>query len=94
MTLTTRRCGRSPTGPIFGDDVPVAAKDPTADYRVRIFTPKRELPFAGHPTLGTCHVWLALGGEPKAEHEVQECGAGLVRDQARRRRGSRLPHRR
>jgi PhzF family phenazine biosynthesis protein len=53
--------------------------DPTADYRVRIFTPHRELPFAGHPTLGTCHVWLAQGGRPKAEHVVQECGAGLVR---------------
>jgi PhzF family phenazine biosynthesis protein len=53
--------------------------DPSADYRVRIFTPQRELPFAGHPTLGTCHVWLALGGKPQAEHVVQECGAGLVR---------------
>jgi len=53
--------------------------DPTADYRVRIFTPHRELPFAGHPTLGSCHVWLALGGRPKSEHVVQECGAGLVR---------------
>ncbi len=53
--------------------------DPTADYRVRIFTPHRELPFAGHPTLGSCHVWLGLGGRPKAEHIVQECGAGLVR---------------
>ncbi|MET0221517.1 MAG: PhzF family phenazine biosynthesis protein [Tardiphaga sp.] len=53
--------------------------DPTADYRVRIFTPQRELPFAGHPTLGSCHVWLAQGGRPKTEHVVQECGAGLVR---------------
>jgi len=53
--------------------------DPSADYRVRIFTPQRELPFAGHPTLGTCHVWLALGGKPRGEHVVQECGAGLVR---------------
>jgi len=53
--------------------------DPTADYRVRIFTPHRELPFAGHPTLGSCHVWLGLGGRPKSEHVVQECGAGLVR---------------
>jgi PhzF family phenazine biosynthesis protein len=53
--------------------------DAAADYRVRIFTPQRELPFAGHPTLGSCHVWLALGGKPKAEHVVQECGAGLVR---------------
>ncbi|WP_316190555.1 PhzF family phenazine biosynthesis protein [Bradyrhizobium sp. SZCCHNS2096] len=52
---------------------------PGADYRVRIFTPQRELPFAGHPTLGSCHVWLALGGQAKGEHVVQECGAGLVR---------------
>lgn len=54
-------------------------QDPGADYRVRIFTPQRELPFAGHPTLGSCQVWLALGGKPKADHVVQECGAGLVR---------------
>ncbi len=54
-------------------------QDLSADYRVRIFTPQRELPFAGHPTLGSCHVWLALGGRPKGEHVVQECGAGLVR---------------
>ncbi|BAM87384.1 putative Phenazine biosynthesis protein [Bradyrhizobium oligotrophicum S58] len=54
-------------------------QDPSADYRVRIFTPQRELPFAGHPTLGSCHAWLALGGRPKGEHVVQECGAGLVR---------------
>jgi PhzF family phenazine biosynthesis protein len=54
-------------------------QDPAADYRVRIFTPQRELPFAGHPTLGSCHVWLALGGTPKGGEVVQECGAGLVR---------------
>lgn len=53
--------------------------DAKADYRVRIFTPERELPFAGHPTLGSCHVWLASGGSPKSEHIVQQCGAGLVR---------------
>lgn len=53
---------------------------PDADYRVRIFTPVLELPFAGHPTLGTCHAWLEGGGEPKgAEEVVQECDAGLVR---------------
>jgi PhzF family phenazine biosynthesis protein len=51
---------------------------PDADYRVRIFTLARELPFAGHPTLGACHVWLASGGEPRGEVIVQECGAGLV----------------
>lgn len=51
-----------------------------ADYRVRIFTPVLELPFAGHPTLGTCHAWLGAGGEPREAGEVvQECGAGLVR---------------
>ena len=50
-----------------------------ADYRVRIFCPGRELPFAGHPTLGTCHAWLEAGGEPRGEVIVQECGAGLVR---------------
>ncbi len=51
-----------------------------ADYRVRIFTPEAELPFAGHPTLGSCHAWLANGGRPRAPHEiVQQCGVGLVR---------------
>ncbi len=50
-----------------------------ADYRLRIFTLDRELPFAGHPTLGTCHAWLAAGGKPRGEEAiVQECGAGLV----------------
>jgi PhzF family phenazine biosynthesis protein len=52
---------------------------PDADYRVRIFTTASELPFAGHPTLGTCHAWLAVGGEPQqSDCVVQECGAGLV----------------
>lgn len=51
---------------------------PEADYRVRIFTLDRELPFAGHPTLGSCLVWLDNGGRPKGEHIIQECGAGLV----------------
>jgi PhzF family phenazine biosynthesis protein len=51
-----------------------------ADYRVRIFTLERELPFAGHPTLGTCHAWLAAGGVPRTPGTiVQECGAGLIR---------------
>jgi len=57
-----------------------------ADYCVRIFCPGRELPFAGHPTLGTCHAWLQAGGQPRGEHVVQECGVGLVpikRDGAR-----------
>jgi PhzF family phenazine biosynthesis protein len=51
---------------------------PEADYRVRIFTPSVELPFAGHPTLGTAHAWLASAGEAGADRVVQECGAGLV----------------
>ena len=55
-------------------------RDPAADYRVRIFTPIRELPFAGHPTLGTCHAWLEAGGAARdPELIVQECAAGLVR---------------
>jgi PhzF family phenazine biosynthesis protein len=54
--------------------------DPDADYRVRIFTPASELPFAGHPTLGSCHAWLAAGGKPRnAQCVVQQCGIGLVR---------------
>lgn len=52
---------------------------PEADYRVRIFTAGRELPFAGHPTLGSCHAWLQAGGRPKAGEVVQECEIGLVR---------------
>lgn len=52
---------------------------PKGDYRVRIFTPTEELPFAGHPTLGTCHAWLEAGGVARgAGAVVQECGAGLV----------------
>jgi len=50
-----------------------------ADYRVRIFTPGGELPFAGHPTLGSCHAWLEAGGQPKHKDMiVQECAVGLV----------------
>ena len=62
-------------------------QDAQADYRVRIFTPERELPFAGHPTLGSCHAWLAAGGQPSGAEVVQECGVGLVR---LRRDGARL----
>jgi len=59
-----------------------------ADYRVRIFCPGRELPFAGHPTLGTCHAWLEAGGQPHQDGVVvQECGVGLV---TLRREGARL----
>jgi len=56
------------------------ATDPAADYRVRILTGSGELPFAGHPTLGTASAWLAAGGRPRSTGEVvQECGVGLVR---------------
>ena len=59
-----------------------------ADYRVRIFTPGGELPFAGHPTLGSCHAWLQAGGKPKSDqHIVQECAKGLI---TIRQDGSRL----
>jgi PhzF family phenazine biosynthesis protein len=53
---------------------------PGADYRVRIFTPVLELPFAGHPTLGTCHAWLTIGGGTPKQSDVivQECDAGLI----------------
>jgi PhzF family phenazine biosynthesis protein len=57
-----------------------------ADYRVRIFTPGAELPFAGHPTLGSCHAWLEAGGIPQSgDVIVQECGVGLVRIRQRGR---------
>jgi PhzF family phenazine biosynthesis protein len=63
-------------------------RDADADYHVRIFTPGAELPFAGHPTLGSCHAWLAAGGKPrKRDVAVQECGIGLVQI---RRDGPRL----
>lgn len=52
--------------------------DPAADYRLRIFTPSMELPFAGHPTLGSAHAWLEAGGVPAGERLVQECGVGRV----------------
>lgn len=52
--------------------------DPAADYRVRIFTPSAELPFAGHPTLGSAHAWLETGRTPAGERVVQECAVGLV----------------
>jgi PhzF family phenazine biosynthesis protein len=57
----------------------LAPQHPEADYRVRIFTTSTELPFAGHPTLGSCHAWLEAGGVPKGHEIVQECGVGLVR---------------
>jgi PhzF family phenazine biosynthesis protein len=57
----------------------LAPNDPAADYRLRIFTPVTELPFAGHPTLGTCHAWLSNGGVPARDDLIlQECNAGLI----------------
>ena len=57
----------------------VPPTDPSADYAVRIFTQVGELPFAGHPTLGTCHAWLAAGGQPREPGRiVQQCPAGLI----------------
>lgn len=69
---------------------------PEADYRVRIFTPEGELPFAGHPTLGSAYVWRALGGAPKSGLIQQECGVGLVsvREQAGRLAFAAPPRRR
>jgi PhzF family phenazine biosynthesis protein len=49
-----------------------------ADYRLRIFTPSRELPFAGHPTLGSAHAWLEAGGTPLGADIIQECEAGML----------------
>ena len=58
----------------------LAPTDTGADYRLRIFTPGGELQFAGHPTLGSCHAWLAAGHTPRdASTVVQQCGVGLVR---------------
>jgi len=63
-------------------------EDDAADYRVRIFTPGGELPFAGHPTLGSCHAWLEAGGKPRGrQFIVQQCKVGLVKI---RREGTRL----
>jgi len=61
------------------DDVSAAADDREADYKLRIFTPGREMPFAGHPTLGSCAAWRHLGGKPRTAGVVrQECGVGIV----------------
>jgi PhzF family phenazine biosynthesis protein len=65
--------------------------DAAADYRVRIFTPGGELPFAGHPTLGSCHAWLEAGGQPHtAGQVVQQCAVGLVTIQRDAKRPERL----
>ncbi|KMM83188.1 phenazine biosynthesis protein PhzF family [Pseudomonas taetrolens] len=54
-------------------------QNPEADYRLRIFTTLSELPFAGHPTLGSCHAWLEAGGKARGEVVIQECSTGLIR---------------
>lgn len=81
MQQLTRWFNLSETAFVF------APTHPEADYRVRIFTLDREMPFAGHPTLGSCHAWLSGQGAPRhATVITQECGAGLVqirRDQGR-----------
>ena len=82
MQQLTRWFNLSETAFVF------APTHPEADYRVRIFTLDREMPFAGHPTLGSCHAWLSGQGAPRQQATVitQECGAGLVqirRDQGR-----------
>ena len=75
---TPRRCSASRTGRTCPRRRSCSRRrTPQADYRVRIFTPVAELPFAGHPTLGTCHAWLA-GRAAAPETVVQECAAGLV----------------
>lgn len=65
--------------------------DEAADYRLRIFTPSRELPFAGHPTLGSAHAWLEAGGTPRGDRIVQECAAGLVEIERGERLGFQAP---
>lgn len=73
MQRITRWFGHSETAFLL------SPTDPDADYRVRIFTLDRELPFAGHPTLGACHAWLASGGIARpGQAIVQQCGAGLI----------------
>jgi PhzF family phenazine biosynthesis protein len=58
----------------------LAPTDPSADYRLRIFTPRTELPFAGHPTLGSARAWLNAGGVSRTRGQlIQQCAAGLVR---------------
>jgi PhzF family phenazine biosynthesis protein len=69
-----------PPDPPQPPDPPLAPDQPRADYQVRIFTASAELPFAGHPTLGTCHAWLEAGGVPaRGDQIVQQCAAGLIR---------------
>ena len=74
-----RRCSGSPTGRTCRRPRSSCRRRTTgADYQVRIFTPDAELPFAGHPTLGTCHAWLEPAARRRRRRVVQECAAGLV----------------
>jgi PhzF family phenazine biosynthesis protein len=77
--LTTEEMQRFASWTNFSETTFVLApSEPGADYLVRIFTPVAELPFAGHPTLGTCHAWLEAGGSPSGDVVVQQSAAGLV----------------
>jgi PhzF family phenazine biosynthesis protein len=77
--LSTEQMQRFASWTNLSETTFVLAPGEDADYRLRIFTPTRELPFAGHPTLGSCHAWLEAGGQPRQPGVVtQQCGAGLV----------------
>jgi PhzF family phenazine biosynthesis protein len=77
--LTTEQMQRFARWTNLSETTFLLAPGADADYRVRIFTPTRELPFAGHPTLGSCHAWLEAGGRPRqAGVAIQACGAGLI----------------
>jgi PhzF family phenazine biosynthesis protein len=77
--LTTEQMQRFASWTNLSETTFLLAPDGDADYRVRIFTPSVELPFAGHPTLGSCHAWLEAGGRPRQPGvTTQQCGAGLI----------------
>jgi PhzF family phenazine biosynthesis protein len=77
--LTTEQMQRFASWTNLSETTFLLAPEGDADYRVRIFMPTRELPFAGHPTLGSCHAWLEAGGRPRQPGVVtQQCGAGLI----------------
>jgi PhzF family phenazine biosynthesis protein len=77
--LTTEQMQRFASWTNLSETTFLLAPDGDADYRVRIFTPSVELPFAGHPTLGSCHAWLEAGGRPRHPGvTTQQCGAGLI----------------
>jgi PhzF family phenazine biosynthesis protein len=86
MQLFARWTNLSETTFLLPPDPPQPPDQESADYQVRIFTGSAELPFAGHPTLGTCHAWLEAGGVPAGGDQIiQQCKAGLIR--LRRRDG-------